>query len=57
MVYTKHTKNERLTKVEGREPKAKGQKNVCNPPKSSLEVRMQAGQSRSKPPQSRWIRC
>src|ERR1035437_9282459 len=34
---TKHTKNERLAKAEGRESRTEGQKNVCNLPKSSLE--------------------
>jgi hypothetical protein len=50
MTCTKHTKFERLAKVESREPKADGQKNVPNRPKSSLEVRMQARQSHPKPP-------
>jgi hypothetical protein len=50
MIYTTHTKNERLAKIEGREPKAEGQEKVCDPPKSWLEGRMQAGQSRPKPP-------
>jgi hypothetical protein len=50
MICTKHTKSERLAKVENREPKAEGQNNVPNSLKSSLEVRMQARQSHSKPP-------